>query len=106
MYHHKIINRFGVNGVIYDDAAIPRLKSEYMRLLTGAMRDSGYVVRLDIDPDFTIMYNGKGYDFDLSMYGVYVGKRRAQCVEYLDGTRPYMRVAKSPQLSPQQESKL
>jgi hypothetical protein len=61
------------------------------------MRDSGYVVRIDIDPDFTIMYNGKGYDFALSVYGVYVGKKKAQCIKYLDGHKPHMMTDKLPQ---------
>ena len=105
MYHHKSISRFKVHGTIYSDIAIPRFKDEYIRLLTVGMRERGYVVRVDIAPDFTIRYNGKGYDFDLSVYGVYVGKKRAQCIDFLDGHKPHMKTAKLPQSLVPQESK-
>jgi hypothetical protein len=56
--HHKPIKRFYLEGDIYDDATyISRLKTEYIRILVMEMRLSGYVPRLDIDPDFTIEYN-------------------------------------------------
>lgn len=55
------------------------------------MREKGYVVRYDIDPDFTIEYNGKLFKFGLSVYGVYVGKKQAQCLEGIDKNRPIMR---------------
>jgi hypothetical protein len=103
MVHHKTIKRFSVSGEIYTDSIIPRLKDEYIRTLVLAMRERGYVARIDIAPDFTIMYNGKGYDFDLSVYGVYVGKKRAQCINYLDGIKPYMMKQQSkPHLQPQE----
>lgn len=103
MYHHRRIKRFSVHGVIHSDDAIPRFKDEYIRILTGAMRDNGYVVRIDIDPDFTIMYNGKSYDFSLSVYGVYVGKKKAECIKYLDGHKPHMMATKLPQSLIQQD---
>jgi hypothetical protein len=103
MYHHKTISRFKVRGTIYSDIAIPRFKDEYIRLLVVSMQERGYVMRIDINPDFTIMYNGKGYDFELSVYGVYVGKKKAQCIKYLDGHRPHMKQDRSPQsLVPQE----
>ena len=88
---HKNIKRFFLDGEIYDDAAIPRLKEQYIGLLTVMMEKQGYVIRYDIDPDFTISYNGKTFDFILSVYGVYVGKRKAQCLSGLDKNRPVMK---------------
>jgi len=86
--HHKQLKRFGLEGSIYTDSAIPRLKYEYVSLIKMEMRFSGYVPRLDIDPDFTIEYNGKGfYTFELSLYGVFVGKRRSEWIMGVDGTR-------------------
>ena len=103
MYHHKKIKRFHVHGVIHTDSAIPRFKDEYIRLLTSAMRERGYVVRVDIAPDFTIMYDGRSYEFELSVYGIYLGRKRAQCIEFLDGNKPYMMKPTLPQsLLPQE----
>jgi hypothetical protein len=56
-YHHKPIKRFYLDGIIHDDSMIGRLKEEYIRLLTSEMKLSGYVPRIDLDPDFTIGYN-------------------------------------------------
>ena len=87
--HHKTIKRFLLNGNIYDDSAILRLKTEYVRLLVSEMKISGYVPRFDIDPDFTIGYNEKAeiFEFKLSIYGIYVGKKKAEWIIGLDGTK-------------------
>jgi 5-keto 4-deoxyuronate isomerase len=90
MYHHRHVKRFHVEGVIHADNAIPRFKTEYTRMLGQSMRERGYVMRIDIAPDFTIEYNGKSYEFQLSVYGTYVGRKKAQCIEYLDGSKPLM----------------
>lgn len=79
---HKNIRRFFLDGEIYDESAIPRIKEQYILMLKTMMKTKGYLVRYDIDPDFSIMYNGKTFDFKLSLYGVFVGKRRA---EWFDG---------------------
>jgi len=54
------------------------------------MRVDGYVSRIDIHNDFTISYDetSKSFEFKLTVYGVYVGKRRAQEIKYLDGFKP------------------
>jgi hypothetical protein len=87
--HHKPIKIFLLDGNIYDDAAISRLKTEYIRLLVSEMKISGYVPRFDIDPDFTMRYNEKAeiFEFKLSIYGIYVGKKKAKWIIGLDGTR-------------------
>ena len=86
--HHKPVKRFYLDGDIYDDAAIPRLKIEYVKLLMLEMKLSGYVVRVDIDPDFTIKYNSEKeiFEFKLSLYAVYVGKRKSEWITGVDGT--------------------
>lgn len=90
MYSHKIIKKFGMSGVIYDDSKIMSMRDEYIRLLTESMRSQGYVIRYDIDPDFTVKYNGSTYDFELSVYGVYVGRTKAQCYKGIDKNKPIM----------------
>jgi hypothetical protein len=78
-----------LKGSIYDDSAIWRLKDEYISLLMTEMRISGYVMRLDIVPDFTIEYNEniRAFDFELSIYGIYVGKRKSEWIFGVDGAR-------------------
>jgi len=84
--HHRPIKKFSLEGSIYDDAAIWRLKEEYLDLIDFQMRSAGYVTRLDIDKDFTIEYNEKSntYSFQLSVYGVYVGKRKSEWIFGVD----------------------
>lgn len=88
MYSHKTIRRFGLEGEIFDDSHIPRLKDQYIFVVVSAMKNHGYVPRFDIDPDFTIGYNGKTFEFKLSVYGVYVGKAKARCIAGIDKDRP------------------
>jgi hypothetical protein len=90
MYNHKAIKRFSLSGEIYDESHIMRLKEQYIFMLNSAMRNNGYVPRFDIDPDFTIGYNGKTFDFNLSVYGVYVGRARAKCIMGIDKNKPVM----------------
>lgn len=85
---HKSIKRFYLDGQIYDDSFIPRLKNEYISILNTQMKLQGYAPRIDIDPQFTIEYNGKSYDFKLSVYGTFVGKRNAEWIKGLDGSKP------------------
>jgi len=84
MYSHKPIKRFGLTGEIYDESHITRLKDQYEFMITRVMREHGYVPRYDIDIDFTVSYNGKTFDFEMSVYGVYVGRAKAKCITGLD----------------------
>lgn len=87
-YHHKPIRKFDLEGSIYDDAHIERLKHEYIALVVLGMKEEGYVPRYEIDVDFTLEYVGYGYRFKVSVYGSFVGKRKAQEIDGLDGYRP------------------
>lgn len=88
--HHKPIKKFSLEGTIYDDSAIMRLRDEYGRLLITEMKLSGYVPRLDIAQDFTIEYieEKKYFKFELTLYGVYVGKKKSEWIIGVDETRP------------------
>jgi hypothetical protein len=83
-YSHKKIHRFCLEGEIFDESFISRLKDQYTFMLISGMRNKGYVPRYDIDTDFTVSYNGKTFDFKLSVYGVYVGKGKAKCILGID----------------------
>lgn len=102
--HHRPIKAFYLDGMIYDDSAISRLRLEYIRLLSLEMKLSGYVPRLDIDPDFTIQYNHnkKYYEFQITMYGTYIGKKQAQWITGIDGTVMYTHQNKSKEYSQDQ----
>lgn len=84
--HHKTIKRFSLDGTIHDESAIWRLKNEYIRLITMEMRLTGYVPRLDMYPDFTIDYieEKQHFIFKLSMYGVFVGKKKSEWILGID----------------------
>lgn len=88
-YHHKTIKRFGLDGTIHDDSAFWRLKIEYTRLILSEMRLSGYVPRIDISPDFTIEYceKAESFKFELSIYGIYVGKKKSEWIFGIDENR-------------------
>ena len=102
---HRSIKRFHLDGQIYDDALIPRLQTEYINILNTQMKLQGYAPRLDIDPQFTIEYNGKSYNFRLSVYGTFVGRKNAQWIQGIDGSKPiYIQKNKSGTSSQDQES--
>ena len=88
-YHHKSIKKFNLDGIIHDESGIGRLREEYTRLLLAEMRLSGYVPRLDIDTDFTIDYNeNKQYfEFEISIYGIYTGRKQSEWISGIDGTK-------------------
>jgi hypothetical protein len=88
-YHHKPIKKFDLNGLIHDEAATPRLKDEYIRLLLSQMKLLGYVPRFDINPDFTVDYNERKqyFEFKLSVYGIYIGKKQTECIQGIDGNK-------------------
>lgn len=88
MFAHKNLKRFYLEGEIYDDSKIPSLKKQYILLLNDIMINKGYVQRYDIDNDFTLEYNGKTFEFKLSVYGVFVGKKKALCYKGVIKNKP------------------
>lgn len=74
---HKQIKRFQVNVEFLDDSDIIRIKHQYESLLISQMRDKGYVRVLDIDPTFSVEFNGETWKFLMTIHGVYVGKKKA-----------------------------
>ena len=104
-YHHKTITKFNLNGIIHDESALGRLKQEYIRLLESEMRLSGYVPRLDINPDFTVDYNDrkKYFEFELTVHGIHTGRKQSEWIEGIDGSKPiYTQKSKSKEFSQEQ----
>lgn len=89
-YHHRPVKRFGFGGTIHDDSSFSRLREEYRKLLILEMNIAGYVPRLDIQEDFTVEYDNEKdlFTFELSVYGVYVGKKKSEWIEGIDGGNP------------------
>jgi hypothetical protein len=87
---HKNIKRFQMNGVIGDDSDILRLYAQYVNLLTHQMREQGYVPVLDLSPAWSLSYNGKTYDFLLTLHGVYLGRVRSKKVSGITGLKEIM----------------
>jgi hypothetical protein len=54
-----------------------RVRAQYENLLTHDMRGKGYVRVLDIDTNFSVEFDGETWVFLMTLYGVYVGKKKA-----------------------------
>ena len=74
---HRNIKRFQVDVKFKDDADIIRIKHQYESLLSHQMRDKGYARLLDIDPAFSVEFNGETWKFLMTLHGIYVGKKKA-----------------------------
>lgn len=84
---NKKLKSFGMQGQIHDDSAIPRLRSQYENLIEDDMRSQGYVPILDLDIQFSLSYDEASdtYDFDIVVYGVYVGRKKSYIYEGFSG---------------------
>ena len=84
---NKKLKSFGMQGQIHDDAAIPRLRKQYEHMIEENMREQGYVPILDLDIQFSLEYHEETdtYEFDIVVYGVFVGKRKANDYEGFSG---------------------
>lgn len=82
---HRGLKRFGFSGTIRDDSDIPRLREQYEAMVIDDMRESGYIPVLDLGPFWSTSYDGGKYEFIISLYGLYVGKRKAWELSGVDG---------------------
>jgi hypothetical protein len=93
---HKKIKRFQISVEFLDDSDIIRIKNQYENLLTGQMRDSGYIRMLDIDPAFSVEFTGETWKFLMTIHGVYVGKRKAWQLEGITQNKLVKRNTRQP----------
>lgn len=84
---NKKLKSFGMQGQIHDDSAIPRLRKQYEHMIEDDMRIQGYVPILDLDIQFSLEYDESAdiYNFDIVLYGIYVGKKKAFLYEGFSG---------------------
>ena len=78
---HKRIKRFQIEVKFYDNSQLISLRPQYENLLIQDMRGKGYVRVLDIDPAFSIEFNGETWKFLMTLHGIYVGKKKAWQLE-------------------------
>lgn len=85
---HNNIERFGFDGQIDDDSSFARLRSQYETMVIHQMRMDGWVPVLAIEPVFVTERNWEedNYNFSLTVYGVYVGKKKSWLLEGMDST--------------------
>ena len=84
---HKKIKKFTIDGQIYDEADVMRLREQYNQIMDSYLREKGYVPHLDLDPVFSLDYNGNIFEFKITWYGIYLGKAKAKCYKGLVGTK-------------------
>ena len=74
---HKRIKRFQIEVNFADDSDMIRIRAQYENLLSHDMRSKGYLKMLDIDPAFSVEFNGETWKFLMTLHGIYVGKKKA-----------------------------
>ena len=85
---HKPIKRFGLDGKVMSSTAFSRVQSMYMKILEEQMREQGYVPRLELGMEWTTVRTKEHYEFEISLYGSYVGKASAWSIEGIDQGKP------------------
>jgi len=75
--NHKNIKRFQIKVTFKDYSDMIRVRNQYESLLDQDMKNKGYARVLDIDTNFSVEFTGETWAFLMTMYGVYVGKKRA-----------------------------
>jgi hypothetical protein len=86
---HKNISKFSIDGVLRQDSDIPRIRAQYESLLVHDLRSKGYVPVLDLDTQWATEYDADNdrWLFALSVYGIYLGKKRAYQWEGFSGSK-------------------
>ena len=74
---HRKIKRFQIDVEFQDNTQLISLRPQYENLLIQDMRGKGYVRVLDIDPAFSVEFDGQTWKFLMTIHGVYVGKKKA-----------------------------
>lgn len=78
---HQNIKRFQITVEFLDDSDMIRIKKQYDDLLISQMKEAGYTRVLDIDPAFSVEFDGQTWKFLMTIHGVYVGKKKAWQLE-------------------------
>lgn len=71
MKHFEIEN-FSLEGTI-SETAVAEHRERLILWVESDMRDRGYVPVLDLEPAWSLWYDGQDYRFRLTVYGVEIG---------------------------------
>ena len=100
-----------MSGLVASDSDFIRIREQYEQLIITDMRDDGCVPVLGLGPLWSTKYNQEEdvYDFELTVYGVSVGRKKSQEIEGMDVSGSLIKRStprdKSQKSSPQSESK-
>lgn len=75
-----------MDGEIADDSDFIRLRYQFEKMMVQDMRSTGHVPVLGLGPLFTTCWleAENKYTFVLTLYGVYVGVKKATALEGMD----------------------
>lgn len=75
---HDEIKRFALTGEV-DSGTFVSARDALIQEVEATMRDEGYVPVVDLIPQFTRMFKPETgtFDFELSVYGAFVGEDKA-----------------------------
>ena len=84
---HRPIHKFGFSGTLGDDSKFASLREQYETMIIHNMRDVGCVPVLDLDTLWSTSFDAKSkqYGFTISVFGIYVGRRKAFLIEGMSG---------------------
>ena len=84
---HRNIRKFSIDGEFLNDSLIPSTRAQYETLVVSDMRRNGWVPVLDLDTQWSTEYDESKdrWYFALSVYGIYLGKKKAKQWEGLSG---------------------
>lgn len=73
------IHQISIDGEFLSDAHMSKTRKQYEKLLLDEARDNGYVPVLDLDTNWSPAYDSPEdrWYFSLTMYIMYVGKKKA-----------------------------
>ena len=93
-----------MDGKVQSSTAFARVQGMYTKLIEEQMREEGYVPRLDLGMEWTTTRQKSHYEFEISLYGSYVGRKTAWVIDGIDNGRPIsIRQSKQSESSKQQE---
>lgn len=87
---HDEVTRNHLSGTILDSDNVVEHRERLVQFIESRMRDDGHVPLLDMEPQYTQRWNGAEFEFDISVYSVFVGHDRAAVVAGVMGGKEIM----------------
>jgi hypothetical protein len=81
------ITLYTLEGTCGDDSHLYATREQYQQIMEEMLREKGYVPVHNLRVRWTLNWNSETdtYDFEIAMYGIYVGKREAKKIKLWDG---------------------